>query len=1023
MADQGRKVRVLSPVLVRGPLCPLRALGRAELLAHPLGPAALTVASRDLGAALATGAKRATPATRATLDRYSRRAAFRATPSGLLAGVALVPLGDRTRLASGAATPALRPSWGRLSALGRGLLDETAVRAQVTLRLCPSLLRGGDEWVWLAFEGEGEGDGVCVRSAAPDGMFAALADALGAPLLWPVLRARLHAAGLADDDDADADTHGDDANDAIDDWLLQLIDQGLLCHDLEPPLVGPPPLDWLHARLRLLRTGAPEDAAWLAEIEAGLSRAQDAAARLDVAGARAALGELPGVAAGAELHATLGLTLAGTVARRAVERGAALAPLLFRLQEATAAPGAERVLDEALLLRLSGAAEHFGAGALDFTALALGGYGARLIEGDDGDRQAPACDPALLAYLVEALTAAAATGVTEMALSPEELDGLLPAGAPPPTFELSFAPTREAPRAAPGTGWLLGHHGPAGASLGRFAETLGAPMTALLAAIAEGEAAARPGEQALDVVHAAGRARADLSAHPPVRRAALALTGWPAAGIPAVTPAELALVVDEAAAQPLALRASPSESADGLPVAPSPLARVRSTTLPPGLYRLLAGWSLHRQHTPWSFVWPAALANLPFLPRVVLDGFVIAPASWALPPPGQRHGRTLRRFRAEAPGLPRWVQIGHGDELLPVDLDAPTAADDLERHAGARVFEIWPPVEAARLVDAGGRRLEVIAAVISEDEAASHAIAATAAAGVVPPPVLTPPADWLTFRLYGAREHQDAVLFEVVAPLVAAARAAGELAQWFFLRYVEPGAAGRDHVRLRLRAAAGKDAALRRRVRRAITPARQAGLLVAVDETDYFRETARYGGPAALAAAEALFEASSELLLALLAAEEAGVLEPDDDRLALLVRAQDALARGLALDLAARRALAERRRAAFARTLGAEVGAVAEALKRAFRQRQRTLFASLGADQIADAEAAHPAALFAAYARAVAAAYAPLSAEVRARLHTAVPALLHMQAVRLIGLHPEDERASYVFWARALEGLSAQKRR
>ncbi|HEY0713534.1 MAG TPA: lantibiotic dehydratase, partial [Polyangia bacterium] len=502
-----------------------------------------------------------------------------------------------------------------------------------------------------------------------------------------------------------------------------------------------------------------------------------------------------GTTHGPDLHGVLCLqtAAAATIDRRALERAAALAPLLVGLQAALAAPSAERALDPALRARLSEIAEVFGAGAFDFAALATGGYGARLVETAEPEPPARLGDDRtadLLAYLVEGLTAVAAAGADELVLDADALAALLPPTALPPSFELTLSPARAGQRTQPGAGWLLGHHAPAGASWGRFAHEVPA-LAAALGELTAIEAARNDDRQMLDVEHAASRSLADLCAHPPIRPAALALTGWPAGA--AISPAELELVIDGAAAEPIDLR-----TRTGTGVTPSPLHRVRSTTLPAGLQRLLAGWSFARQHAPWSFSW-GPLAGLEHLPRVVLDGFVLAPRSFRLPAREVLlDAAAFKRWRRElrARGHQRWVQVGQGDELLPVDLDAASAAADLVRHAGGIGHEIWPPLE--RQIDRGGRRIEVVAAFV--DDAGSPAVTA----GRVPPPSEAGPADsWLTFRLDGPREHQDAVLFELVAPQVAAARAEGMLAGWFFLPYVDPGT-GRDHLRVRFAATDSK---------------------------------------------------------------------------------------------------------------------------------------------------------------------------------------------------------------------------
>jgi hypothetical protein len=130
------------------------------------------------------------------------------------------------------------------------------------------------------------------------------------------------------------------------------------------------------------------------------------------------------------------------------------------------------------------------------------------------------------------------------------------------------------------------------------------PPSAELAA-AEAPPVARRRRQLRAVRGARRSVRAPARA-PPVAGAALLARG-------AATPVRrLSLAVDPSAPAPLALHRH------GDPIHPSPLHRVRSTTAPAGLYRLLAGWSFVRQHAPWALAW-GALGDLPALPRVRLD--------------------------------------------------------------------------------------------------------------------------------------------------------------------------------------------------------------------------------------------------------------------------------------------------------------------------------------------------------------------------------------------------------------------
>jgi len=971
----------ISRFLLRAPLLPVRSLRnpRAALRRHPLGAMAVELASPDLAAALQRDPG---PAAAAALSRYARRAAFRPTPTGLLAGVAVGRLGSRTRFQTDEVEAFLAPTWERVAALGRALLDQPEIRLHVRLRRAPSLMVAGELAFWL---GLGV-DGLEVRSSEVDAVLAAAIEGAQEWTFWPALGGAVEA--------ATSDEAGD-----LDELLLLFVDRGVLCHDLAPPLVGQPPVKWLAQRLARL----PGEADAVVD---PIRRQLHAISPTDLAGTRVALAGLPGASAsttdvtGTLCHRPRSEPM---LSRQAVVRAAACAPLLLRLQEALAGPVAERACDATLAEQIDSAVEVFGAGALDLAALAGGGYGSALAETDEEPARGDG-GLEVLALLADAVAQAAAAGESEIAVDPASLDAILPRFEMPPTFELFLSPAREPPRAVPGTGWLLGLHAPGGASWGRFAGALGAPMGEALAELAAAEKQARPGEKALDVVYAPSPALADLCAHASVRETTLALVGWPEGE--AVTPAELALVVDPAAAEPLALRDSTSQ-----PVAPSPLHRVRSATAPSGIYRLLAGWSFARQHAPWAFSW-GALATLKFLPRVVLDGFVVAPASWRVPSAADlaRPG-ALARWRGQN-RVPAAVQAGEGDELLYLDLRAAGAPAELTRFAGGRVFEIWPRLD--ELPDRGGRRVEAVVAVAhvpdrDEVEGLKAAIGATRAAGRVPPPAQAPPAEnWVSFRLYGAVEGQNAVLFEAVGPAVKAALDAGEIDAWFFLPYVDR--PGRHHLRLRAHVPSGRKAeAFARRVRRALVPACASGNVVRVETDGYFREAARYGGTAIVPAAERLFQASSELVLAVLEAEDQGTVQAD--RVALSIRAADAMASGLGLDLESRLGLAWRCRDACMRAGLLDE----EQARQEYRHRSRQLFAWLASH---DDDGLAPALL--SLTQTAASVAGSMDVDSRLTLQRKLPILLHVQAVRLAGANPVSEALVYSLWHRALYGIAAR---
>jgi thiopeptide-type bacteriocin biosynthesis protein len=919
---------VISSVLVRAPLLAMADRRKASaLFRDKLARGALSLASP--GALAAKGGKG-----EQARENFAARARFRATPHGWWAGVGLARLGTRTKLRTGDPTAHATVAWGRLAALGRALLDDPVWRERTRLQVASSLLAGASRLTWMAM---GE-HGAEARTAELDDELQRVIDGAKSWTAWPQLRAAVG---------------GDPA--AVDDYLLVLIRDGLLEHDLQPPLIGPAPLDWMRQRLGGELPALDDVAAMLRK---------DAPAALEPA--RTQLAALPGHDDQAPaLHGTLCFEKGGEVARAPLEAAARLAPLLFRVQEALSPPVRERALDPSFASALDTITDVLGAGALSLSALANGEYG--VTPGGSPEPGASSANAPLFTFLVEQLLAVGPG--EELSLDADELAGLVPASEAPPTFELVLTPSGgKRP-------WLLGLHAPAGATWGRFAHAL-PDMTEALGELARAERA-RP-EQAVDLAWAPSPSLADLCTHPPVRENCVDLIGASENGVPLES---LELVADGAQLAPLALRL------DGEMASPSPLHRVRSTLAPAGVHQLVTGFSLLRQHAPWALTL-GPLAQLPYTPRLVVGDFVVAPRSWRVPAlPGRA---ALQRWRRDA-NLPRHVQIGHEDELLLVDLEAADAHKTLAK--APRAWEVWPPI--GDTPDADGRRVELVAAVVRDPSETEQAAArAVAAAGRVAPPREEGPAEgWQTYRLYGAADRADQLLVTVIAPAMAELR--DKLEGWFFLRYVE---AGRDHLRLRVRAGAAVQSEVHARLEAGLDDAWAAGDVISVETGPYYRERARYGADA-IDAVERVFEADSELACALLA-DGAEPLEAT-------VRAFDALAVAFDLDAPARRELARRRRAAHA----AELDGLEETLAQDFRARQARLHELIAGTH-------EPA--FVRYAARVGAAVRPLEPDRRATL---LAPLLHLSSVRLQGVERFEEARAYYLWERTLDGLIARSKK
>jgi len=199
----------LDRFLFRAPLLPMRALGdaRAALAASALGEAALRLASPDLAAAL--GRKRVDARARAAIGRYARRGAFRPTPNGFWAGVGVGRLGPGTQVRTGSPEARLAPTWQRLAALGRAVLEKPAIREEARLRRAPSLVVGARTILWIAASEDDPAGFATEQQADRDDALDAVLAACEGWALWPEVRRALR---QAVDEDGDEDGDGDGAS-------------------------------------------------------------------------------------------------------------------------------------------------------------------------------------------------------------------------------------------------------------------------------------------------------------------------------------------------------------------------------------------------------------------------------------------------------------------------------------------------------------------------------------------------------------------------------------------------------------------------------------------------------------------------------------------------------------------------------------------------------------------------------------------------------------------------------------------
>ncbi|UKD51066.1 lantibiotic dehydratase [Amycolatopsis sp. FU40] len=279
---------------------------------------------------------------------------------------------------------------------------------------------------------------------------------------------------------------------------------------------------------------------------------------------------------------------------------------------------------------------------------------------------------------------------------------------------------------------------------------------------------------------------------------------------------------------------------------------------------------------PWNW---GRWADAPFLPRVRYGRTVLSPARWLPDATMRSQCRDPELWPAQVEtwrerwGVPRSVRLATADRRLAVDLDDPlhlmVFSDELRRDPRLEVTEQpagahengWlhgaAGAHAAELVLPMRRRTSRLeAAPPDRDEMV-----------VKPVPcrredlLRLPGGEWLYAKLYASEPAQQRILAAKLPTLVAdgCLRALG-VENWFFVRYADP----EPHLRLRFHGEAGALwGQLLPRLQAWSAELRVAGLLTSLCLDSYDPEAERYGGLAALPAAERVFHADSQLSLAL----------------------------------------------------------------------------------------------------------------------------------------------------------------
>ncbi|NGO46222.1 lantibiotic dehydratase [Streptomyces ureilyticus] len=273
-----------------------------------------------------------------------------------------------------------------------------------------------------------------------------------------------------------------------------------------------------------------------------------------------------------------------------------------------------------------------------------------------------------------------------------------------------------------------------------------------------------------------------------------------------------------------------------------------------------------------GFMWGTAASSLPFLPALRYGRTILSPARWLLTsddlPPAPalwpQWDAALARWRHDV-HLPERVYLSQADQCIALDLTEPSHRALLRTHLDRDgTVTLRPAPEPQDLGWTDGRAHEVVIPLTADQN-----VAPVQAAGRVVGREhghLPGCDNRIYLQLHGHRGQQNPLLTRHLPTLLE------ELGgpRWWFVRYTDP----EDHLRVRLACAPGTLGSAIERIGEWTRQLRHSGLITHAGVETYHPETARFGGPTAIDAAEHYFAADSAAALAQLAAQ-AGKNAPD----------------------------------------------------------------------------------------------------------------------------------------------------
>lgn len=299
-----------------------------------------------------------------------------------------------------------------------------------------------------------------------------------------------------------------------------------------------------------------------------------------------------------------------------------------------------------------------------------------------------------------------------------------------------------------------------------------------------------------------------------------------------------------------------------------------------GVYQFLANLQ-EDDDARIGFRWPSIVFSMKYLPRVEIEGIVVAKARWRL---NKEDVSALIRAVADdtveawrnTHRLPRFISLDQGDNHLPIDLKHPPSIDllidEIINESSVYLYEnislelaaansAWNASTSEWVMPLEVKREITLDGLSQQSTVSSIRDAGSFTEGKICPSF----EEWVYLRVYSGAGYIDRLLHEHVGPVLRDAQKKRKIDRWFFVRYRD----NFEHVRIRFHSLDQHHLIeTMMQLNEQLQNARNKGLLWRIQTDDYVLEETRYGGHHALELCEQLFALDSEDVLLLLDLEK-----------------------------------------------------------------------------------------------------------------------------------------------------------